>query len=206
MTFLGYNRNIPDGPHNPSADWPLMQINTNSTQDWVEEDHFGFLNNQGGWHNLLHIPPQENDPAQIGGVGQFYTKNYTVDSVTDTQLFFRTGLGGISQLTGNAAGLNGYNWIGGALLQWGTNTAVSSGSFASGSAGGTVTFPIPFPTTCFFVITTPFYTSDGMGHNVPNGAGSANADTFFLTKTEFVWKFNSNSGQYTGFYWVAVGN
>ena len=202
MTFLAYNQNIPDGPHNPSADWPLMQTNTNSTFNWVEEDHFGFLNNQGGWHNLLHIPPQENDPAEIGGVGQFYTKNYTVGDTTDTQLYFRTGLGGISQLTGNAASLNGYNWIGGALLQWGFNTATSSGSFASGQATGQITFPIAFPTTCFLVLPVPYFNSSSS----PNSAGSVNIAQNTLSTTIFQWAFNSNSHQYTGFYWMAIGN
>jgi len=54
MTF-SYNRNIPDGPNNPSVDQPKMKINTNSTDDIVAVDHVSFNLSNGGQHKSIHF-------------------------------------------------------------------------------------------------------------------------------------------------------
>ncbi len=177
-------------------------------------DHFPFddLTASKGFHKQAHLVAA-SDPAAVAGTDIIYSKNYTPDTTgatTDTQLFNRTALGGISQLTGNLAVQEGYVWSGGMLFQWGKVTTASSGSFASGQAGGTVTFKdrvagaIPFPNNLFVVIPVPIWTAGG----TPNSAGSSNIDTDpanFL-RTSFRWAFNSSSGSYIGFFWVAIGN
>ncbi len=207
--MFNYTLGIPATNDNPSADQPLMKINNDNIPPLIAVDHVGFNLNQGGYHTVIHEITQTIDPAAIAGINQIYSKNYTPDTAggtADTQLFNRTGVGGISQLTGNSAQADGWNWVGGVLLQWGT---VTSGAFAGGSATGTVTFKnrvggaIPFPTNCFVVIPNPFWTTASIS---PNGSGTVNINQTTLSKTSFTWKFNSNSGNYRGFYWFAVGN
>jgi len=96
MTNVIYNRNIPDGPNNPSQDQPKMKTNTNSLDDLISIDHIGFGNNQGGYHNVIHQPPQTLDPAVLAGIGQLYTR--TISGAEE--LFYRSGTTGIvSRLT-----------------------------------------------------------------------------------------------------------
>lgn len=45
---ISYNRDIPDGPNNPSNDQPKMKTNTNSIDDWTAIDHIKFENSQIG--------------------------------------------------------------------------------------------------------------------------------------------------------------
>jgi len=100
MTNVIYNIDIPDGPNNPSQDQPKMKTNTNSLKSLIEIDHIGFGNNQGGYHNIIHQPPQVSDPGVIAGVGQTYTKTISGDQ----QLFYESGLGVIGQIS-NPSGL-----------------------------------------------------------------------------------------------------
>lgn len=95
MTNVIYNIDIPDGPNNPSQDQPKMKTNTNSLKSLIEIDHIGFGNNQGGYHNVIHQPPQISDPGVIAGVGQTYTKTISGDQ----QLFYESGLGVIYPLS-----------------------------------------------------------------------------------------------------------
>lgn len=205
-----YTRDRPDPPNNPSSDVPDMKINTNSTDSIIGVDHVGFNLPNGGYHTIIHQGVQASDPAAIPNINQVYTKLYTPDttvgSITDTQLFSRTGVGGISQLTGAFATFEGYQWCGSILVQWGRLTPVTGGSFAGGNAFGTVIFKdranslIPFPTFCLSVIATPFWNAV-----TPAAAGTVTIDVSTLSNLKFDWKFNSLTTLYTGFMWVAIG-
>ncbi len=112
-----------------------------------------------------------------------------------------TGLGGISQLTGNSAAAEGYAWLGGILIQWGKVT------FGIG-VGGTVTFQmrtncIPFPNNLFMVNATEFF----IDPNIPLGDHGIFIDTNAVTflKTSFNWYRISNTNS-KGFFWMAIGN
>jgi len=211
---LTYTINIPDAPNNPSNDQPPMKVNTNSINSIVQIDHAGFNDNNGGYHTIIHQVKQVSDPANIANFNEVYAKDYTPDTtggVADTQLFTQTGSGIISQLTGFSLGdlEDGWQWVGGVLLQWGRagNATATSGSFVSGHAEGQVTFKdrvagaIPFPNGCFIVLTIPHYT----GSDEPSGAGGVAIDRSTLSATNFDYTFNSNSSKYVGFYWFAVG-
>lgn len=139
MTNVPYNRNIPFATNNPSEDQPRMQENTNSLEDLIQIDHVGFGETQGGYHKDIRQPFRVGDPAAVLNVGQVYVKNVTENSATDTQLFFRTGNGGVSQLTGSSNAVNGFQHLGGVIIQWGRQ--------AVPTPGGTVTYQIPFPTS-----------------------------------------------------------
>lgn len=203
-----YNRDIPAGPHNPSADQDPMKTNFNTIDTVFQVDHLAFTSTNAGYHNLIHLALQGSDPAPITGITQVYSKNYTADTTggqTDTQLFSMTGLGGLSQLTGNFATSDGWVWIGGLLLQWGqVNTA-----FSSGSTTGTVVFKdrvagaIPFPNNCFGVWTNAYVSFSSL----PTATYSINIRKSNLSNTQFQFQFYSTQGAYqSGFAWIAIGN
>ena len=58
MTNFPYNRDIPDGPNNPSVDQPDMKENTNSIDELINQDHISFEQNNGGFHKTIHQPNQ----------------------------------------------------------------------------------------------------------------------------------------------------
>lgn len=224
MTNFTYNNAIPNGPNNPSNDQPLMQANTDAIDNLIKVDHVSFNTNNGGYHTVIHQEPFNNNtwdpvagtgaPAAIPSVNQVFSLNYLPDTssaVLDTQFFSMTGTGEVAQLTGFLAPTlvdpstptDGYCWIGGILLQWGRVDQ----SFSSGSTTGTVTFRnretglIPFPNNCYSINTTPVFTS-------PNPAGVAciNIRRGTVSNTGFSWQFFTNSSQYEGFFWTAIGN
>jgi|SRR6185436_17180393 len=208
---LNYTTGIPDTPNNPSNDQPPMKINTNSISSIIQIDHHGFKDNLGGYHTIIHQDAQVTDPANIPGppqINQVYVKSYTPDTtggVADTQLYTRTALGAISQMTGFSLGdlEDGWQWIGGVLLQWGRlglNASPDSGTvtFKNRVAGA-----IPFPNNCFIVLTVP-----QSGVTVPLAAGTVSVNRQTLSKTSFEYRFVSTlaSTFYPGFYWIAIGN
>lgn len=201
MSSFIYNRNIPDGPNDPSNDQPDMKENTNSIDDWtkVTQDHYGFNVPFGGYHRYIHQPPQTT-PGNISGIGQTYTK--TVGS--DVQLFYESGTGVETQLTGPnsaSATTNGYTWLpGGILLQWGQNNNPIA---SSGSTNLVQNFNIPFPNNCFFVSGSGLYSSS----NKPNSQISINIRQSSLSNlTNFNYIPFTGSSDYIGFLWVAIGN
>jgi hypothetical protein len=232
MTTYTYTRTSPNANIAPKNDQPTMLQNAQSISDLINEDHIGFNIPNGGFHKVIRQMASgtssqsqnlsrsgvgaiyANTPTAVSNVNQFLSGLYTPDTsggTAATQLFSVSGSNVISQLTGFSLGDNedGWQWIGGVLLQWGragTGT-VTSGSFSGGNAAGTVTFQnrvtgaIPFPNTCFVVITVPQYAG-----TVPSGSGTVSVNRTSLSKTQFQYRFNSDSIQYTGFYWFAVGN
>lgn len=229
MTNYPYNNNVPNPPDDPGDDVGDMNQNAQSISGIISTDHVGFnIGNseptgpQGGYHNLIHQPNQTVggqtvwDPAnsgiiaaiqaaKIAGVQQtfplLYTPN-TTGGAQDTQLYTMTGGGGISQLTGNLASSDGWCWVGGALLQWGSFVksaghwpgVVSTITFKDRIAGA-----IPFPNACFIVLTT------FMG---PTSGSSAEICIDSKSAANFTWEVagNSSDPSYNGFYWFAIGN
>jgi hypothetical protein len=208
---LNYTTGIPDTPNNPSNDQPSMKINTNSINSIIQIDHHGFVDNLGGYHTIIHQDSSTrsrsgqgntftNFPAAIPSINQLFSAQYTPDTtggVADTQLFTQTGSGQISQLTGFLAASDGWQWIGGTLIQWGSVTTTSS--------SGSVTFKdrvagaIPFPNNCWNVsITLSFSSSPGTFATI--GVRS-------LNRLGFDWRAVVPSAAHTdGFYWTAIGS
>lgn len=200
MPTYSYNRDIPDAPNNPSVDQPKMKTNTNSTDDLIGQDHVSFGIANGGYHKVIHQITQGSNPAAIANINQVYSKDYTPDytgSTSDTQLFVRTGGGGVSQLTGNDAETDGWCWMGGMLVQW--------GQVSSPGSSGTVTFKdrgpsskgIPFPNNIFTVVLTPQQNTASAFLALDNASPP--------TTTQFKYKANVGLGLQK-FYWIAIGN
>ena len=135
MTLAVFNQLIPSTGVNPSAQYQIMQENYLSTFNILAIDHIGFNTTNGGYHTVIHQPPQGSNPGAIVGIGQTFTKTVSGDQ----QLFYESGGGVVTQLTGPSLasiGTNGFTWLPGpVMLQWGTvNPANGSGTitFAGG--------------------------------------------------------------------------
>jgi hypothetical protein len=235
MTFQDYINNIPAAGNNPSDDQPNMEQNTNAIPAVFSVDHHAFLDPLGGYHLITHQDPAalgtpsgpitwtqstrtpSTPIANISSppINQLMTMLVTTQTAatsTDTQLFNFTANGGWSQLTGALTGANssdGYCWAGGILIQWGKTINITSGSFASGTAQGNVTFlnrvsgAIAFPQRCFVVLTTPFYTGSSSG-NLPSSESTVFVQSDSVSATGFNWLYQGSS-RVTGFYFVAIG-
>jgi len=207
MSNFNYNVDIPDGPHNPSADQPLMKTNTNSTKSIIGVDHYTFQeDSRDGTHKQVNLTNESSPPLLsdlvlysklAGGVSALWAKNITG---IDVPIFI------------NALGLsNGYTTLfGGFYLQWGTYNAsggnFSSGSTTSSTGGNTVvTFPVAFPNNVFFFGGNLTYTNS----NLPSGTGTLNIHLSEInsgSKTSFQWQVYTNTNNYLGFVWYAIGN
>lgn len=215
---LTYNIDIPATPNNPSNDQPKMKINTNSISNWVKVDHFGFGDNNGGYHTIIHQTSGNrirngngktftNFPAAILNVNQFFTATYQADATNaanDTQLFSMTQGGGTNQMTGSQPATDGYVWLGGVMMQWGSVNFTGGPGFAQQS--GNVVFKDrdgpklcpPFPNNIFVVILTLHSTSG-------NTSNSQSLSYFDIDRTHFRWNYTGSSA-YDRFNWVAIGN
>jgi len=89
MPNFTYITNLPAASHNPSFDQPNMQINTNSTDNLIAQDHISFNAANGGYHKTIHQQPLLADPAAIPGAGQFYPK--TLDGQINP--YYQSGTG-----------------------------------------------------------------------------------------------------------------
>ena len=202
-----YTDNIPFSTNNPSSDQPIMEQNTNSINSVLSVDHSAFntSDSTGGYHSIIHQPVTLNattrsfnqttrvfNPvvAAIANVNQLLTANVTDGSsvaATGSQIFNLNSNGGIAQLSGSSASPEGYVWAGGLLFQWGT--------VVDAAGIGTVTFKdrvsgaIPFPSSCFVVMTTL--------QNGPFGS----IVIPLITNQDFTWAKNTASN----FTWFAVG-
>jgi hypothetical protein len=201
---LTFNTGVPAAANNPSNDQNPMRVNNVSNAAIWNVDHFGFGLNEGGWHNIIHLPAQLADPAPATSpvnAGQLYTK--TVSG--DLELFYESSGGIISQLTATGItptpGVNGYTFLpGGILLQWGVIN-FSASSALTGSVLFTTPPNIAFPNNIFNVEMTVIGTSGSPQTLQINNSAPPST-------TGFSWRFTSapNSGSYIGFFWFAIGN
>jgi hypothetical protein len=180
----------------------VIRNNLDGTFQTLGVDH---VNNNGspgsnpaGYHTVIHQVTQTGDPTTVTGVNQLYSKVVR----GDTALFMKSGNGIVQQLSGAfTAGASGSVTLpGGIIMKWGVNSAPTSGTFPDGQATGTVTYATAFPGASFVVLTSMI--NDG---TTLHSAGSTSVNTAGTT-TGFSWQFASESSDYTGFYYLAIGN
>lgn len=107
-------------------------------------------------------------------------------------------LGNINSIGNAAKSNNGYvRLMNGMILQWGRVTTTIN----PGDAQGTVTFPLAFPTNCYFALACP-----------RNNSGSttqgcwAEVKSFTASQLTFMVQYaGSGSNQMEGLYWLALG-
>lgn len=228
MTTFTYDTTVPAANHAPKNDQPTMQQNTNSISGLISVDHVGFNTPNGGYHTIIHQPTgpttqnftrrnstafYTNTPATITGVNQVLAGLYTPQSgigVPDTQLFSINGTGIISQLTGHLTGVadsaDGWQWLGGILIQWGF-VALSSSPKITGNIEyiDRVTGAIPFPNFCYAITTTLKYDNSSFPAPGSGTANTQNVSVNIVDRKSFNWNYTGSSA-YTGFYWVAIGS
>lgn len=204
MPLFVYNRNIPDGPNNPSVDQPDMETNTNSTDDLIDIDHFSFNDANGGLHRQVNMINQTApNPVRLGD-SVIYSRTSGGASVP----WLKNALYDVPLVTGspnfNANG--GTSIFGGAIINWG---------FVDGTHGGvphrfrntdqgTVNFTIPYTGFCFGVQTTVLYNFDPPISNPPAVVIRENS----VNLTSFAWTFlvdESGNSLFSRFYWWAIG-
>ncbi len=194
-----YNPNIPTGIVNLDQDYKSLQKNFQQLDTTYGVDHVKFSVNPAapglnGYHLNIHQIPQA-DPAAIAGISQLYAK--TVSG--DTQLFHRTGGGGISQLTGYRQNARGWQYLGGVLLQWGivTISSINTDVALAFTTGGGMNF------------TSAIYTVQLQLIGKTPSTSSSNNSLFVVNTTVgltgFTWRANAGAGDFTSFYWTAIG-
>lgn len=185
------NVNIPNGPNNPSDDQPEMKTNFGNISGFLSVDHVSPGATFNGIHKQVHLINQAA-PGLIGAGGVQYANIATGQSWP----FWQNALGSFQMITPiSGSNANGSITIpGGLIVKFG---------FVNSTTNGMVIFNTAFPTACLQVFTNPYY----VGVFDPNGAaGVAIKNTpADLTTTSFKWVFNSNSGAYSGFFWLAIG-
>jgi hypothetical protein len=225
---INYTTGIPTAAQSLGITQQPIQNNFSVINTAFAVDHVAFNNPNAGYHNVIHIPnqtiasqstwnpvigsgvPAAIQTTKIAGVQQTFAMNYQPNftgSSVDTQLFTMTGGGGISQLSGNSAASEGWVWNG-MLFQWGAITGKSGAWPGSPTAltfkdrkingSGPNSTGIPFPNSCFVVLTT-----------LIGPTSSSTGDLIVTAKsaTSFSWQFSgSGSSSFDGFYWLAIGN
>lgn len=199
-----YNRDVPDGPNNPSDDQPDMKINTNSIDDLLAVNHISFETDGGGIHKFVQIPIP--DPVQSPGVGDgdgvLFGLPLTVGSDTflwpawQNKQFAGGAPGGASTFlfTGvTTATANGSTFVtGGIEIKWGSVTPA-----ANGSGDGTITFSAAFRNNCFSVMLTPLLATTTIGFSVCLKTISTSGCTYKITPIP---------SALTAMYYIAIGN
>lgn len=179
-----------------------IRNNLDGTFQTLNVDH---VNNNGqpgsnpaGYHTIIHQVPQ-TAVTTVNGYNQVFSGvpgTLTVDAVAtpaipaggDAQLYSLTGLGTLSQLSGHNAATNGYQWIGGVLLQWGSATAVADGTI--------VAFNVPFPNSLFSL--TVSHSAVGAGENTGAIISAA-------SKTTAGFTFRVSGSASASYSYVAIG-
>lgn len=210
---MTYDPNIPQPGDELSDSQDQILNNFASANTTFGIDHYTFNNAtvNKGRHKPIHLVKEALDPAAVADTYTLYSKDYLPDSdnplkVPDTQLFGRTANGGISQFSGSKSDSDGYQWIGGVLLQWGVITL-------PGSTGtGTVTFKgrntdnntIPFPNNCFNVQLSLNLVGSP---SILVGQSNSFAVIGNPTKLSFSWAVNiTATATIRKLFWFAVGN
>ena len=146
MNF-NYVNNIPQPTDDPEDSQPQLLTNTQSNFSIWNVDHYGFGNNMGGWHNVVHIPqisgnvnpPPTTSPANAG---QLFTKTVAGNIC----LFYEDQAGNVYQLTPNTVPSPSYPIVRSAVSFASPNTINNSYNITSVVRNSAGNYTINFPT------------------------------------------------------------
>lgn len=186
-----------------------IRNNLDGTFQTVAVDH---VNNNGqpgsnpaGYHTVIHQVSQtsvstvSNYNQLFSGVPGTLVVNGTttpaIPSNGDTQLYSLTAAGGLSQLTGNNAATNGFAWVGGILLQWGSIAATSGNPSVNLASSPNVTFP----NNIFNVQVTRTHSSSSPGSSFGYWVNTVGIGTSGF-------QIINNDGHTWSYQWFAIGN
>ncbi len=170
------------------------------------------INNNGqpgsqpaGYHTIIHQVSQ-TDVSTVSGYNQVFSGvpgTLVVNGTTTpaippdghTQLFSLNGSGGLHQLTGAQPTSNGYAWMGGILVQWGTISATNGNPTVNLASSPNVVFP----NNIFNVQVTRLHSSSS-----PGSSYSYWVNTSGLGPSGF--QIINNDGHTWAYHWLAIGN
>lgn len=220
MPSFGYTRDIPESDHSPSTDQPNMRTNTNSIDSLISIDHYSFEQlNFDGTHKQVQLRNAAgiNGTIPAGLQGNGWETLYASTTAGNGELWFVRGASATGvQLTGPGTPTisgNGSTFLpGGLILNWGFYDA-ALGNFSSGSTStkndippqSLITLTTPFPNNMFIVGGNLTY-SEG---NLPSGTGTLNIRKSQLNSgpiTTLSWQVYTDTNNYLGFVWWALGN
>jgi hypothetical protein len=199
---IPYTRNIPNAADFPSAQQNDMLQNSNSIYTWWDVDHITFENENNGYHTVIH-QGNSDVPMKREFTNQLFSKETTTPSLEDTSLVSLSGDGKSSILTGHKANVNGYQYRGGVIFQWGR---VLNSFPRNATKKFSFTFPFEFPENCFSLQLTPTVFSNP--NRNPNGNLTLSLFNEKLDKKKnfYISSSADTTGNYNGFYWFAIGN
>jgi hypothetical protein len=185
-----YTNNIPAASHNPSADQPIMQVNTNSINSIIGIDHYSFNdpNNLSGYHKVIDLVNQTVIPTLPSGVGAMIYAG-------QGELIFNnanipTGTFLTQSKAPPVAAARGSSFLPGlTVMQWG------SGAITSGVFNDSYIYPM----------TTTF----GIFSGVKGATGGIITNASFLSTTIVTVVAKLANGSFapdgTIVYWMAIG-
>jgi hypothetical protein len=208
---MSYNPNIPQPTDLLSDSQQDLLNNFTAANTSFGINHYAFDNGtvDNGKHKFVSLTTQgttiAGSPATAATDVAVYNRSQVGLDSGKQNLYYKfqnqgAGIGTdviLTRFLSPVSATNGYTFIpGGFFVQWGVVTTAAT--------SGTVTFStanVQFPSNCFNVSITPKYTGAA-----PNGNATYAFDSSTLSNVKFDWTLNTNSGAYTGFYWIAIGN
>ena len=186
MPNYTYTRERPAGQVSPAAQRATLQTNNDSNDSIWNVDHYGFNDNDGGYHQKSTYVVQTSDPAPVASSVEVYSKNLTTGALTQPELYALHPTGSPVLMTrGLPVPASGEGVLyGGQMIRCG-----------SGTGPGTniaVTFSSAFPTAC----TVAFVISNN---------NSRTWNTSNLSTTGFTANASSSLGGSDSFFWFAIG-
>ena len=76
MPAFTYTRDIPDPDNDPSVDQPGLTVNTNSSDDIWDVDHYGFNDPDGGLHRYVRFTTQSSPTLVNNSTGALYLASF----------------------------------------------------------------------------------------------------------------------------------
>ncbi len=205
---MAFIRDIPAASEFLSDSQSKIKNNFNGSDDVFGVDHYQFSNTTAkiGGHKQCQLDEQVSAdgslPVGLKGAGWETLYASVSNSVGDLWMS-RGGAPGI-RLTGPdtpTAANNGHTFLpGGIVINWGQVNSTTKTPFQALSFSASAN-NIQFPNNCFAVFTQVHGSSD-----IPGSQANVDVRKGTLDKTGFHWAFVTNSSDYTGFFWIAIGN
>lgn len=191
-----FTPNIPTSSQTLGQTQQPIQDNFTTINTTIAVDHVAMNSANQGYHTIIHQGPQGSDPGAIAGIGQLYVKTTGAGKPgqSDQQLFYESGAGGISQMSGDDISNPGGAYLSGVLFQWGTASVNSAGSLT------TISYKYSFSSAPVNIQITGVQstnTSSPSANNVYIVPGSITTTTFQVS--------NSSSGTLNSIHWLAIG-
>ena len=190
-----YTANVPQATQTIAQTQPTILQNFGYLNDFGSKNHNfsgDSANANDGHHTNVRFIPQSTPVAEVG-LMQLYSRIVG----GDTQLFAQTGGGGRSQLTGYSALQNGYQYIGGMVVQWGMQALPGPGSQL-----------VSFPSATAFV-SSPYVVLPVLiesSTSIHAGQAYVSIVDASITTTQFKYNYKITTlADFTGFYWIAIG-